>query len=263
MGSALQARLAADAAVAPPDGGDAATVAWLRERARALGGPTFWVVPGLTAPDGRSDPLAGAAPDGVDPAAAALVVTQHAGVRPGVARLDRVLATVEILHGGPPAAVVHQQPVQPGERWVALAPAPGDRVPGGRVATLAFAPLPPVAGPVAVLVADEWVDVVPNRDETTSVAFHYDAPSSAAPNVVLLGVPRANAERWSTETVVQIVDEALALARLRTVDPDLLAGTAGQLLPGLYSREHETPGTVAGLQVAALTEPATPSEPPS
>jgi hypothetical protein len=262
--AALQTRLNAEADLTPPAGGDpTTTVGWLRERARALGGVTFWLAPALTALDGTSDPLAGAEPAGVTPEAASRVVAQYAAVRPGVARLDRVLAATEALHGTAPAAVVCQRPLAPGERWVALPPDPGGRISGGRTATLAMVPVTPTAttaaNPVAALMVDEWVEVVPNREETTSLAFHYDAPSSAAPNVLLLGVPRLGWEQWSTPKALDVVDEALALARLRTVDPDQLAAAVGPLLPGLYTREHDTPGTVAALQAGDLTRPRPPS----
>jgi len=56
-----------------------------------------------------------------------------------------------------------------------------------------------------------------------------------------------------------VVDEALALARLRAVDPDLVAQACGGLLPGFYSREHETPGTLAALGADELTRPPPPS----
>jgi len=43
---------------------------------------------------------------------------------------------------------------------------------------------------------DEWAETVPDAEQTTSLAFHYDAPTSAAPNVWLLGVLPPPRETW-------------------------------------------------------------------
>lgn len=59
----------------------------------------------------------------------------------------------------------------------------------------AFAPsgaLEPGADPerlVAVGLLDQWTEVVPAVDHTTTVAFHHDAPGARAPQAVLVAVP--------------------------------------------------------------------------
>ena len=108
------------------------------------------------------------------------------------------------------------------------------RIPGGRVSLVAVTPgtsLP--ARPPAGLFVDEWLEVVPSAEETTSVSFHYDAPTAAAPQVWLIGVPPIGFETWTPADAVRIVDEALELARLRmAVDADDVPDL-GQLLPGV------------------------------
>jgi hypothetical protein len=173
-----------------------------------------------------------------------------AAVRQGVARLDRVLGVVEALSGTVPRMAVTQWPLEPGERWVALG---GGPVKGGRTAVLAHVPFP-IAATITGLFVDEWTDVVPDAEVTTSMAFSYDAPSSAAPNVALLGAVRPGAERWTAEEMTGVVEEALALAHLRAVDSDILGGLAGQLLPPLISREDPTPGVSPNLDVPTLTK---------
>jgi hypothetical protein len=227
----LAARLAAhDAVTGGPD-----------ERARALGG---WVLSAVTMT------AAPAVPDGATPEAMERHLARCAAVRPALARLDRVLGTAEALAGATPELSASQVPVEPAERWVALG---GGPVRGGRTSVLVHAPFPG-EDLAAGLLVDEWTEVVPDAASTTSIAFHYDAPGSAAPNVALLGVSRPGSERWSIEAVTELVLEALDLARLRAVGPDLL--TAGHLLPPLYSRESPEPGIVAGLDAATLTDPS-------
>ncbi|MEV5410330.1 hypothetical protein AB0K60_16015 [Thermopolyspora sp. NPDC052614] len=249
----LTTRLAAHDALPAPDPADeSARAAWAYERVRAAMGPTGWVLPALGS---RADPaFAGGVPAGVTPRSVAVVVAQRARVRPGVARLDRLLGCVEAVHATVPAFAVTQHPIAPGERWVALTSA-GERTPGGRVSVFAHTPFPGETGAVAGLLLDDWTEVVPATHETTSLTFHYDAPTSAAPNVALLGVLPPNAEQWSADAAVRIVEEGLALARLRAVDPHTLPLT-GQLLPALMDREDVEPGVGAGLSVSHLTDPS-------
>jgi hypothetical protein len=110
----------------------------------------------------------------------------------------------------------------------------------------------PLAGDrVCGLAVDEWVETVPASYETTSVAFHYDAPNATAPNVLLLAANPPGRERWTEADAINTVDEALAIARLRAVDPQLLDNPTPPLL-GLVTREN-TNGDIPGLDIAALT----------
>jgi hypothetical protein len=103
------------------------------------------------------------------------------------------------------------------------------------------------------LFIDEWVEVVPNREETTSVAFHYESPTSAPPQVMLLGVPAPGMNAWTPDAALGLVSEALALAKIRLVDMDDLAAL-GQLLPAFVTAENSA-GDVAALDVEFLTRP--------
>ena len=80
---------------------------------------------------------------------------------------------------------------------------------------------------------DEWIEVVPSPDETTGVAFHYDAPGSSPPQAILLAAPPAKAPRWSLGWLEATLLETLELAKLRAVDPDVLKG-AGSVLPATW-----------------------------
>lgn len=56
----------------------------------------------------------------------------------------------------------------------------------------------------------------PTQD--ASVVFHHDAPQSHAPQVWLLGLPHGDLG-WSTTALLGVVDEALALSRMRAIGP--------------------------------------------
>jgi hypothetical protein len=89
---------------------------------------------------------------------------------------------------------------------------------------------------VTALFIDEWNDLVPAATVDTSVAFHCDAASSAAPNAILLCVPQPMQESWTTDALRTCIGLALERAKLRAVNPDLL-GDAGQILPALLARD--------------------------
>lgn len=126
--------------------------------------------------------------------------------------------------------------VAPVRRWGALPPAEGDDL-RGVVAVAAYAPaamqaVTPESG-FAGLFVDEWSETIPATEETTGLSFHFDAPGARAPQTMLLAVPSdPAAEHWTLDELLAVVDEALALARLRAVRPQDLQGL-GNLLPGL------------------------------
>jgi hypothetical protein len=239
----------------PADAQISGKIAALRERAEAMFGRGFPLavplVPSAAGADGclRTD----AQPAGADESSTRQVVARTALVRNATARLDAVLACAELTTDTAPKFVVHQQPLEPGEAWVALS---GADLPGGRISLLAHLPLGAINdGTVAGFLIDEWVEVVPDAEQTTSIAFHYDAPTSAAPNVWLLGVLPPGRETWTAKDAVAYVDEALALAKLRAVSSDAIP-VLGQLLPAALGWDLHP--NLPGLDVSRLTAPTKP-----
>ncbi len=126
--------------------------------------------------------------------------------------------------------------VAPVKRWGALPPDPGDDL-RGVLAVVAHAPQALAAATpadaLAGLFVDEWSESIPATEETTGLSFHFDAPGARAPQTMLLAVPSdPGADSWSFDELLGVVDEALALARLRAVRPQDLQGL-GALLPAL------------------------------
>ena len=108
---------------------------------------------------------------------------------------------------------------------------------GGRTSIVVHAPgAVAVAGRIAGLFVDEWVEVVPNATEVTGVACNIDEPAAQPPQAVLVAVAPPQTVRWGLDLLERILLETLDLAHLRAVSPELLAATTDveQLLPALY-----------------------------
>jgi len=169
-----------------------------------------------------------------------------ARVREGATRLDAALMYAEAL--GSAAGLdltVVQLPYQQGDRWAAL-PFPADKpLQGGRLSLVAHMPVAlDLTKPLAGLLIDEWVEVVPREHELTSLAFHFDQPDACAPQAILLAVPPDDRKAWDLETLEAVVLETLEWAKLRCVDPDAL-GELGHFLPALYFADNVSNDTVA------------------
>ena len=127
-----------------------------------------------------------------------------------------------------------------------------NRPPSGIVSlALLRAAAPDTNDPWVGLVIDDWTELIPNRVESTAVAFHYDDPGAEAPQTVLLAVPPGNEQTWSLDTVIAILRETLELARVRTVDGELLEQLA-QVLPATYlaaNPRNDTISTIFATQV--------------
>jgi hypothetical protein len=94
------------------------------------------------------------------------------------------------------------------------------------------------------MVIDEWAETIPSAQETTGLAFHYDAPSAEAPQAILLAVPPAQQATWTLDGLEAILLETAALTRLRGVDTDGL-GALGQLLPAAWLAQDTANLTVS------------------
>jgi hypothetical protein len=218
----------------------------LLDRIRSIGGPELLVVPRLVL-NGTALGASFAANIGATPPEIRAFLARAAAVRDPVARLDAVLAQAEALAGAeePYALAVAQHPTAPGERWTAL---PGPTAPArtsyvvARAATLDLERAKHFAG----LFVDAWTEVVPQTELDTALVFDAAAASQAAPNAMLLLVPEEFRGPWTEEDILAYVLEALALAKLRAVDPDLVA-RAGQLLPALLLRDGDGLSSLADL----------------
>jgi hypothetical protein len=161
---------------------------------------------------------------------------QVAKVRDRVRRLDLVFAYADALSDSAPLRLrVAQLPYDEHARWVALPyRTPTAETRGGTLSLVAHlnGRLNATA-PIAGLIVDEWVEVIPNRVETTGLAFHYDQPGAQAPQALLLALPVEGQQTWTRDSLTSLVLDALELAKLRAIDGEALA-EGGHFLPALY-----------------------------
>lgn len=87
----------------------------------------------------------------------------------------------------------------------------------------------------AGFMCDDWTEVIPAAEETTGIAFHYDAPASRPPQAMLLAVhPGDNAAAgWTPNQLLATINEAWDQTRMRAVRPQDL-DMVGAVLPLVY-----------------------------
>jgi hypothetical protein len=200
-----------------------------------------------------------------------------AKVRGGAEKLQSLLLAREMLVGtyADGCFAVVQSPAAKNSVWAALPEAWPDapvgdvaktdilagsrRRPDLAVALHSPAPLPEVISDdsaLAGLVCDDWAETVPTHTSTAAVAFHYDAPNARPPQVILLAVPpRPKMVHWTFADVLATVEESIALAKLRAVTPNQLAGPVNLALP-LNIIPDVKSALVPGLSISAMAKSA-------
>lgn len=95
-----------------------------------------------------------------------------------------------------------------------------------------FNPTSPQSG----LMVDEWVEVIPNKFETTGIAVHYNQPSTEPPQAMLLAVTPEITGQWTWDKLMGVLDDTLDRAKLRAIEPEHIDKSAfSQLLPAVLS----------------------------
>src|SRR5215211_21261 len=92
------------------------------------------------------------------------------------------------------------------------------------------------AGAQSGLLLDEWMEVIPVKEETTGIAFHYNQPNAAAPQSVLLAVTPSITNQWEWDDLVFTILDTMELAKNRAVEPDHVDKTyLNQVLPSVFA----------------------------
>jgi len=200
-------------------------------------GKAFVVLPRFTAANGAELQKALNESEKVqdgDPLASTTWFHRMARLRSGVARLNQALSYAEAIRSGEKLSFsIAQLPYVAGDRWVGLPLKDGRTLPGGKLSLVVSGAPVDVSQPLAGLLVDEWVEVVPNAKETTGIALQYDQPDAAPPQTILIAVPPEIGVPWTVWSLQQVLLETLDLARIRSVDSDAL-DEVGHYLPALY-----------------------------
>jgi len=170
-----------------------------------------------------------------DPFAATTWFQRMARVRDGVSRFSAVINYSEILKSGEKLKLnLAQLPFSTNDRWVGLPLKAGQQMPAGKLSLVVQSSAAiDVTQPLAGLLIDEWVEVVPSATETTGIALQYDQPNSTPPQTILLAVPPEIGSPWTVWSLQQVLLETLDLARIRAVDSEAL-DEVGHYLPASY-----------------------------
>lgn len=122
-----------------------------------------------------------------------------------------------------PNLVPLQFPYTPGEPWLALdfpatfdAQKTGDRL----LYTACYGNGGFVQNEVQCgLLLDEWTEILPGKEETTGLAFHYDRPNNEAPQSLMLVVPASTGAQWTWDELKASVLETFEMAKKRASEP--------------------------------------------
>lgn len=218
-------------------------------RLRLIFGESFVILPQFTAanPDDLRMALADSTKaQGGDPLAVITWLDRVSRVRDGVARFNASLGYSDALETGERLNLkVAQLPYRNDARWVGLPIKPGQSLSPSRFSMVIQSMMPlDVKKPLAGLLIDEWVEVIPNSIETTGLVFQYDQPDSAPPQAILLAVPPDPNLQWNVWSLQQVLLETFDLARIRAVDPDSL-DEVGHYLPAMHFAANSAGDTVS------------------
>ena len=162
---------------------------------------------------------------------------QAAKVRPVLSYYESVISFAEALKTDTLGFKIAQIPFNVDERWIALSfdnSTEKNKPVSGKVSLVISSYGQTDFGKkISGLIIDEWPEIIPDDNETTGVAFHYDIPNSEAPQALLLAIPYDNGPTWKLEDIIATVNETLDLAKVRAVDLAMV-GAAAQFLPALY-----------------------------
>jgi hypothetical protein len=96
------------------------------------------------------------------------------------------------------------------------------------------------------ILIDEWTELVPDKQETTGIAFHYDQPNAMPPQALLLAVTPEIKGNWTWQDLMDILNDTLDRAKTRAVEPDQIDNSAyAQFLPALLTAFSSSPVTIS------------------
>lgn len=147
-----------------------------------------------------------------------------------------------------------QLPFRIGEDWLALEFNPANPANTLETERLLYTahyaePFQPAEWQCGLLV-DEWTEVIPQKEEVTGLAFHFDRPNAEPPQAWLLATPAAFTGKWQWNDLVASLNQTLDDARARAVEPDALGQRFAALLPAVLTETSWSPMTISADLIA-------------
>lgn len=88
----------------------------------------------------------------------------------------------------------------------------------------------------AGIALDEWMEIIPNKVETTGITLNYNQPNAVPPQSLLLAVSPVITGKWDWEDLVCTLLDTLEMAKNRAVEPDHLdQSVLSHILPGILA----------------------------
>lgn len=88
----------------------------------------------------------------------------------------------------------------------------------------------------AGLLIDQWVELIPDKKNTTGISFHFNRPGVEAPQSLLLAVPHEKRGNWRWDDLVFTILDTMELYKIRAVEPDQINNSSlSQLLPAIMA----------------------------
>ncbi len=158
-------------------------------------------------------------------------LTVVAAVRPPLARIEAVQLHGVVSPGGGPLSAWTNRPVDPWQKTGVRDPDTG-RMPDSHL-LVAYGGSGATAGSrCSVGLLDQWSEVVPEDEHTTTAGFGFNAPGARAPQAILIAVPPAPDGILADGDLCEIALEARQLARVRMVRPTDL-GSVSAVAPSM------------------------------
>ena len=120
------------------------------------------------------------------------------------------------------------------ERWLGASVSSQESLREGRIAIGASLPQQhSIEGYQAGIMVEEWMDVVPLKEQTTGISFHYDQPNAKAPQCLILGLTPQITGNWQWDDIVDMMVQTFDLAKKRGLGFEAVSETPVGQLPGL------------------------------
>jgi len=98
---------------------------------------------------------------------------------------------------------------------------------------------------VCGVLADEWTEVIPAKEETTGITFHYDRPNCEAPQTLLLVAPARLEGNWQWNDLVDALAYTLDASKSRAIGPEQIETTPfTTFLPAVIGAESLFPYSI-------------------
>ena len=96
------------------------------------------------------------------------------------------------------------------------------------------------------LLLDEWVEEIPNKEETMGITFQHDQPNSQPPQTLLLAISPIDGGKWDWTKLEGILNDTFDRAKRRGVSTkDLINLDWFSLLPGVISEFSHSKANVS------------------